>query len=64
MKNIFDVLQVDPLVFQDFIEDTESNFNYINNVLKDTTLSEKQVVIKLGENHLRKCVIFYSLKKL
>jgi len=50
MKNMFDVFQVDPLVFQDFIEDTESNFNYINSLLKDKTLSEKQVVIKLFQN--------------
>jgi len=46
MKNIFDVLQVDPLVFNDFIEDTESNFNYINLILKDRSLTEKQVLTK------------------
>ncbi|MCL2319944.1 MAG: ATP-binding protein [Treponema sp.] len=50
MKNLFDVLQVDPLVFQDFIEDAESNFNYINAVLKDRTLTERQVVTKLFQN--------------
>ena len=50
MKNMFDVIQIDPLVFQDFIDDVESNFNYINSILKDRTLSEKQVVIKFFQN--------------
>ena len=50
MKNIFDVFQIDPLVFQDFIEDTESNFNFINTILKDKSLTEKQVVTKMFQN--------------
>jgi len=47
MKNMFDVLKVDPLVFQNFIEDTDSNFNSINALLKDRKLSEKEVVVKI-----------------
>ncbi|MCL2759247.1 MAG: ATP-binding protein [Treponema sp.] len=47
MKNMFDVIKIDPMVFQNFVEDTESNFNAINVVLKDRTLSEKQVVTKI-----------------
>ena len=47
MKNMFDVIKVDPLVFQNFIEDTESNYNSINAVLKDRSLTEKQVVTKV-----------------
>ena len=50
MKNLFDVIQIDPLVFQDFIEDTETNFNYINAILKDRSLTEKQVVTKFFQN--------------
>ena len=50
MKNMFDVIQIDPLVFQDFIEDTEANFNYINTILKDRSLTEKQVVTKFFQN--------------
>ena len=50
MKDMFDVIQVDPMVFQDFIEDTESNFNYINSILKDRTLTERQVVTKFFQN--------------
>ncbi|MCL2180389.1 MAG: ATP-binding protein [Treponema sp.] len=47
MKNMFDVIKIDPLVFQNFIEDTDTNFNYINALLKDRRLSEKQVVTKM-----------------
>jgi len=47
MKNMFDVLKVDPLVFQNFIEDTDSNFNSINTLLKDRKLTEKEVVTKI-----------------
>ena len=50
MKNMFDVIRIDPLVFQDFIEDTESNFSYINSILKDRSLTEKQVVTKFFQN--------------
>ena len=50
MKNMFDVIQIDPLVFQDFIDDTETNFKYINSLLKDKTLSERQVVTKFFQN--------------
>jgi len=50
MKNMFDVLQVDPLVFNDFIEDTDANFNYINSILKDRSLTEKQVLTKFFQN--------------
>jgi len=50
MKNMFDVLQVDPLVFNDFIEDTDANFNYINTILKDRSLTEKQVLTKFFQN--------------
>ena len=50
MKNMFDVIQVDPLVFNDFIEDTESNFKYINAILKDKSMTERQVVNKFFQN--------------
>ena len=46
MKNMFEVIQIDPLVFQDFIEDIEANFNYINDILKDSSLQERQAAIK------------------
>jgi two-component system chemotaxis sensor kinase CheA len=50
MKNLFDVIQIDPMVFQDFVEDMEASFNYINIILKDRNLTEKQVVTKIFQN--------------
>jgi two-component system chemotaxis sensor kinase CheA len=50
MKNMFDVIQLDPLVFQDFIEDIESNFHFINSILKDRSLTVKQVLTKFFQN--------------
>jgi len=47
MKNMFDVIKIDPVVFQHFIEDTDSNFNSINALLKDRKLSEKEVATKI-----------------
>ncbi|MCL2809852.1 MAG: ATP-binding protein [Treponema sp.] len=47
MKNLFDVIKIDPMVFQDFIEDTDSNFNAINTLLKDPNVTEKQVVTRI-----------------
>ena len=50
MQSMFEVIQVDPIVFQDFIDDTESNFSYINSLLKNKTLTERQVVTKFYQN--------------
>ena len=50
MKNMFDVIQIDPLVFNDFIDDTEANFNYINDILKDRSLTERHVLTKFFQN--------------
>ena len=50
MKNVFDIIRIDPVVFNDFIEDAEAKFNAINEILKDRTLTEKQVVTKLFQN--------------
>ena len=50
MKNMFDVIQIDPMVFQDFIDDTETNFNQINSILKDRTITERQAVTKIFQN--------------
>ena len=50
MKNMFDVIQIDPLVFHDFVEDTEANFGYINSILQDYSLTTKQVLIKFFQN--------------
>ncbi|MCL2066324.1 MAG: ATP-binding protein [Treponema sp.] len=46
MNDMFEVIQIDPIVFQDFIEDTEANFNYLNTILKDKSQTERHVVTK------------------
>ena len=50
MMNMFDIIQIDPLVFQDFVDDAEANFKYINSILKDRSLTVKQVVTKFYLN--------------
>ena len=50
MKNMLDVIQIDPLVFQDFIDDIEINVNDINSTLQDSYLTEKQIIAKLFQN--------------
>jgi len=50
MKKIFEVIQVDPVVFQDFIEDAENDFNVINTTLKDKDISEKEAVTRFFQN--------------
>jgi|GEM_PF-1154416 len=50
VKNMVDLLKIDPVVFQDFIDDTDANFNYINETLKDSTLDEREVVTRFFQN--------------
>ena len=46
-KNMFDIIKIDPRVFHEFVEDTEDNFEYINAILKDSYLSENEVVARI-----------------
>ncbi|MDR2659505.1 MAG: hypothetical protein LBC27_05900 [Spirochaetaceae bacterium] len=39
MNTLFEVLQIDPNVFSDFIEDTEYEFETINDILKNSKIS-------------------------
>ena len=50
IKNMLDVFKIEPIVFYDFIENTESNFNYINSLLKNRNIPEKQILTKFFEN--------------
>jgi signal transduction histidine kinase len=50
MKNLFDVLQISPVVFEDFIDTVNDHFKEINAVLKNETLSEREVVTKFFQN--------------
>ena len=45
MRALFQVIQVDPAVFSDFISDTENEFEIINDVLKDESLSARDAMV-------------------
>jgi len=50
MRNLFDVMQVDHKVFEDFIEDTDHEFDRINRTLKDKTLSNRQMLVNVFQS--------------
>ena len=50
MKNMFDIIQTDPLEFQDYIDNAEAIFDTINSIFKDKSLTEKQAVTKIFQN--------------
>jgi len=50
MRALFQVIQVDSAVFGDFIEDTEYEFNLINDTLKNTTLSAKDAMVDIYQS--------------
>ena len=50
MKTLFQVIQVDPAVFGDFIDDTEYEFEHINEILKDGKLSAKDAMVDIYQS--------------
>ncbi|MDR2553690.1 MAG: hypothetical protein LBD31_11080 [Treponema sp.] len=50
MRALFQVIQVEPRVFNDFIEDTEYEFNRINDTLKARDLSAKDVMVDIYQS--------------
>lgn len=50
MKDLFDVIQINPMIFEDFIETVETNFEDINSALKNELLSSKEIVTKLFQS--------------
>ncbi|MCL1927236.1 MAG: ATP-binding protein [Treponema sp.] len=50
MKDLFQVIQVDPAVFGDFIEDTEYEFDHINEILKNKSLSAKDAMVNIYQS--------------
>ncbi|MDR0589357.1 MAG: hypothetical protein LBG25_02305 [Spirochaetaceae bacterium] len=47
MRTLFQVIQVEPRVFNDFIEDMEYEFKRINDILKDKRLSSRQAMVDI-----------------
>ena len=50
MRALFQVIQVEPRVFNDFIEDTEYEFNRMNDTLKTKDLSAKDVMVDIYQS--------------
>ena len=50
MHALFEVIHVEPRVLNDFIEDTDFEFNRINEILKDKTRSAKQTMIDMYQS--------------
>jgi two-component system chemotaxis sensor kinase CheA len=50
MRALFQVIQVEPRVFGDFIEDTEYEFDRINTILKDKALSAQKAMIEMYQS--------------
>lgn len=50
MHALFEVIHVEPRVLNDFIEDTDFEFNRINEILKDKTRSAKQTMIYMYQS--------------
>ena len=50
MRALFQVIQVEPRVFNDFIEDTEYEFDRINRILKNKGLSARQAMADIYQS--------------
>jgi two-component system chemotaxis sensor kinase CheA len=50
MRALFQVIQVEPRVFKDFIDDTEYEFDRINHVLKNRKLSAQQAMVDMYQS--------------
>ncbi|MDR1058899.1 MAG: hypothetical protein LBL43_05070 [Treponema sp.] len=50
MRALFQVIQVEPRVFNDFIEDTEYEFGRINDILKNKELSAQAVMVEIYQS--------------
>jgi two-component system chemotaxis sensor kinase CheA len=50
MRALFQVIQVEPRVFGDFLEDAEYEFNRINGILKDRELSARAALVEVYQS--------------
>ncbi|MDR2660224.1 MAG: hypothetical protein LBC27_09620, partial [Spirochaetaceae bacterium] len=50
MNNLFEMLHVDPVVFNDFLEDTEYEFEAINDILKNSNISSKEALTAIYQS--------------
>jgi two-component system chemotaxis sensor kinase CheA len=50
MRSVFEIIQVEPRVFVDFIEDTEYEFERINDILKNRTFSSAEAMVEIYQS--------------
>jgi two-component system chemotaxis sensor kinase CheA len=50
MQSVFELIQVDPGVFNDFLEDIEYEFDAIDKILKDKELSTHDALVKIYQS--------------
>ncbi len=50
MKVLFEIIQIEPAVFDEFIEDTDYQFDRLNNVLKRTDIPLEEVIISFYQS--------------
>jgi two-component system chemotaxis sensor kinase CheA len=50
MQAFFELIQVEPDVFSDFMEDMEHEFGTINNILKDSVLTTHEALVKIYQS--------------
>jgi len=50
MKTIFELLQADPRIFRAFLEDTEYEFERIEKILKDDTISAHEALVNVYQS--------------
>jgi two-component system chemotaxis sensor kinase CheA len=50
MKALFEIIQVDPAVFDEFIEDTDYQFDRLNTVLKRQDIPQNEVIVSFYQS--------------
>jgi two-component system chemotaxis sensor kinase CheA len=47
MRSLFEIIQVDPVIFNDYLEDVDYEFDRINVILKNNALSSREVLVEI-----------------
>lgn len=50
MRSLFEIIQIDPRIFNDFLEDTEYEFSRINDILKNKELSSHFAIMDIYQS--------------
>jgi two-component system chemotaxis sensor kinase CheA len=50
MRSLFEIIQIEPRIFNDFLEDTEYEFSRINDLLKNKELSSRFAIVDIYQS--------------